>query len=149
MVSFLVASAVLVDDESLLIFEMDVDPKMLRAVLAPLIGALSLLRPPVMKGCLVALVGFSLLSGSQIRHLAIKSTKSASSHRNTWLNVLVPGRLRRPLEFTTGRGAPEESKKILRRELRWIISLSGIPKTSIIQASCSCSFSPGKIGKPV
>lgn len=117
--SFLVASALFVDDESLLIFEMDEDPRMLRAaVLGPLIGARSLLRPPVMKGCLIAVWGFNLLSGSHIRHLAIKSTKSASSQRKTPLNVLVPGRLRRPFEFTTGRGAPEESKKIRLRELR-------------------------------
>lgn len=108
--SFLVASAVLVDEESLLILEMDVEPKMLRdAVLGPLSGVLSLLRPPVMNGCRIAVWGLSLLSGSQIRHLEMKSTNSASSHRNTELSVLVPGRLRRPLEFTTGRGAPEES----------------------------------------
>ena len=77
----------------------------------------SLLRLPVMKGCLIAVRGFSRLSGSQIRHLAIKSTKSASSHRNTALSVLVPGRLRRPFEFTTGRGAPEESVDTLGRGL--------------------------------
>jgi hypothetical protein len=108
--SFFVASVVLVEEESLLILEIDVEPKILRAaVLGPLSGVLSLLRPPVMNACLMALWGLSLLSGSQIRHFAMKSTNSASSHFNTELNVLVPGRLRRPLEFTTGRGAPEES----------------------------------------
>jgi len=110
--SFLVASAVLVDDESLLILEIDVEPRILRdTVLGPLSGVLSLLRPPVMNACRIAVWGFSLLSGSQTRHLAIKSTKSTSSHRSTAFSVLVPGRLRRPLEFTTGRGAPEESAR--------------------------------------
>ena len=68
-------------------------------------------RPPVIKGCRIAPCGFNRLSGSQIRHLAIKSTNSASSQRRTWLRVFVPGRRRRPLEFTTGRGAPDESVK--------------------------------------
>jgi hypothetical protein len=54
--SFLVASDVLVEDESLLILEIDVEPRILRAaVLGPLSGALSLLRPPVMNACLIAL----------------------------------------------------------------------------------------------
>ena len=35
------------------------------------------------------------------------------------------------------------------RELRLTYSFSGIPSTSMIQDSCSCSFSPGKIGNPV
>ena len=40
-------------------------------------------------------------------------------------------------------------KKILLRELLLTKSLSGTPRTSMIQESCSCSFSPGKIGNPV
>lgn len=34
-------------------------------------------------------------------------------------------------------------------ELRLMKSLSGTPRTSMIQDNCSCSFSPGKMGKPV
>ena len=40
-------------------------------------------------------------------------------------------------------------KNSLRRLDRLMISLSGTPKTSMIHASCSCSFSPGKMGTPV
>ena len=124
------------------------------------------LRTAVRKGCRIAGCGFSRRSGSQIRHFAIKSTNNSSSHRKTCASVLVPGRRRRPLEFTTGRGAPVESdgecekhirrqshaytpKKSRFRELRLIKSLSGKPKTSMMHDNCSCSFSPGKMGYPV
>lgn len=40
-------------------------------------------------------------------------------------------------------------KKRRLRVLRSTRYLSGSPMTSMIQASCSCSFSPGKIGYPV
>ena len=40
-------------------------------------------RPPVRKGCRRAIAGFIRRSGSQIKHLAIKSTKNSSSDRNT------------------------------------------------------------------
>jgi hypothetical protein len=83
--TFLGASKVLDEDASLLIFEaVDDEPRMLRAAaLGPDIGVFILLRPPVINGCLIAFVGFSRRSGSQIRHFAMKSTKSASSHRRT------------------------------------------------------------------
>ena len=45
--------------------------------------------------------------------------------------------------------ADDEPKKSFFRELRSTRYLSGIPRTSILQASCSCSFSPGNIGYPV
>lgn len=105
--------------------------------------------PALIKGCRIAFWGLIRRSGSHIRHLETKSTKSSSSQRRTWARVFVPGLLLRPFEFTTGRGAPVESKKSRLRELRLIKSLSGRPSTSIMQDSCSCSFSPGKIGKPV
>jgi hypothetical protein len=125
-------------------------------------------RPPVTKGCRIAACGFIRRSGSQTRHFEMKSTNSSSLHRRTWASVFVPGRRRRPLELMTARGAPPGSskdgisqveeqrlhkielpKKSFLRELRLTNSLSGMPSTSMIQESCSCSFSPGKIGKPV
>jgi hypothetical protein len=83
---FLDVSGGFVEDVSLLIFETveEDEPSRLRdAVLGPLMGALILLRPPVMNGCLMALCGFRRRSGSQTRHFAMKSTNSASSHLNT------------------------------------------------------------------
>lgn len=111
----------------------------------------------------MALSGLKRRSGSQTRHFAIKSTKSSSSHLSTCERVLAPGRRRRPFELTTGRGTPVESaindqrdvrdeaaddspKNSFLRELRSTRYLSGSPSTSMMQASCSCSFSPGKIG---
>lgn len=40
-------------------------------------------RPPVTKGCRKAEAGLIRRSGSQTRHLEIKSTKSSSLHRST------------------------------------------------------------------
>jgi len=105
--------------------------------------------PAVTNGCLKAAWGLILRSGSQTRHFAMKSTKSSSLHLRTCASVLVPGRRRRPLELITARGAPLGSKKSFFRELRLTYSLSGTPRTSMMQESCSCSFSPGNIGKPV
>ena len=66
-------------------------------------------RPVVINGCLSAFWGFRRRSGSQCKHLAMKSTKCSSSHRKTCASVLLPGRRRRPRELTTGRGAPVRS----------------------------------------
>ena len=122
-------------------------------------------RPAVTNGCLSAACGFILRSGSQTRHFDIKSTNSSSLHFNTCCSVFVPGRRLRPLELTTARGVPFNSivvswqrrmpkiqdtpKNSFLRELLLTNSLSGTPRTSMMQDSCSCSFSPGKIGKPV
>ncbi len=57
--------------------------------------------------------GFSRRSGSHARHFPIKSTNESSSHLRTCARVLLPGRLRRPFEFTTGRGAPVVSSQIV------------------------------------
>lgn len=62
--------------------------------------------PAVRNGCRNAAWGFIRRSGSQTRHFARKSTKSSSLHLKTCASVLVPGRLRRPLELITARGAP-------------------------------------------
>lgn len=62
--------------------------------------------PPATKGCRMAACGLIRRSGSQTRHLAMKSTNSSSLHLRTWASVLVPGRRLRPLELTTARGAP-------------------------------------------
>jgi hypothetical protein len=66
-------------------------------------------RPAAINGCRIAACGFIRRSGSQIKHLDMKSTNSSSLQRKTCARVLVPGRLLRPLEFITTRGAPLES----------------------------------------
>lgn len=106
----------------------------------------SLRFPAIMKGCRMAVCGFIRRSGSQTRHLAMKSTNSSSLHLRACARVLEPGLRRRPLEFVTGLGVPLVSKKSFFRELRLTNSFSGTPRTSIMQDNCSCSFSPGKIG---
>ena len=63
-------------------------------------------RPPVTKGCLMAACGFIRFSGSHVRHLEMKSTKSSSLHRSTCASDFVPGRRLLPFELTTGRGPP-------------------------------------------
>ena len=65
--------------------------------------------PAVIKGCRIAFWGLMRRSGSHMRHLETKSTKSSSSQRRTWARFFVPGLLLRPFELTTGRGAPVES----------------------------------------
>lgn len=97
-------------------------------------------------GWRIACSGLMRRSGSQWRHLETKSTNSSSLQCRTCCSVLVEGLRRLPFELTTGLGAPVESKKSFLRELRSTRYLSGIPNTSMMQASCSCSFSPGKIG---
>lgn len=66
-------------------------------------------RPFERKGWRVAGCGLRRRSGSQVRHLAMKSMNSSSSQRRTCARVFDPARRRRPFEFTTGRGAPVES----------------------------------------
>lgn len=81
-----------------------------RAVLLGVAGAGLGRLPAVIKGCRRAAWGLIRRSGSQTRHLEMKSRKSSSSVRKTWASDLVPGRLRRPFELTTGLGAPVVSK---------------------------------------
>lgn len=55
-----------------------------RLLVEDVVGILTgLVRPPVRNECFMAVWGFSRRSGSQIKHLAMKSMKSASSHRRT------------------------------------------------------------------
>jgi hypothetical protein len=126
-------------------------------------------RTPVIHGCFIAAIGFRRFSGSQIRHLAMKSTNNSSSALRICCSVLAPGLRRFPLELGIILGWPSESAQAARCKLLSqprasrpdlpkkfffrvdfsTIALSGKPMTSMMQASCSCSFSPGKIGKPV
>jgi len=110
-------------------------------------GATSL--TPVMNSCLFASCGFIRRAGSQRRHRAMKSRKASSSHFKTWRSSFELGLLRLPLEDTVNRGLPIESKNNFFRLLFSIKCFSGGPNTSMMQASCSCSFSPGKMGYPV
>lgn len=57
-------------------------------------------------------LGFILFSGSQIRHLEIKSRNTASLHFRDCPSVLVRGFLFLPLELTTIFGFPAESTGI-------------------------------------
>ena len=112
-------------------------------------GATSAPAPRVIHGWRSAASALSRRSGSQVRQRATKSRNSSSRVRTAEASVLVPGRRRRPRELTTGRGAPVLSKKSLRREARSSSARSGTPSTSMMHASWSCSFSPGKMGYPV
>jgi len=72
---------------------------------SPLLIPSPLVRwPPVMKGCHIVACGLIRCSGSHVRHLEMKSTKSSSLHRRTWASDSVPGWHRLSFEFTTGRG---------------------------------------------
>lgn len=104
---------------------------------------------PVRNSCLIASSGFIRLSGSHRRQRVRKSKKGSSSHLRTCWRVFDDGRRRRPFEDTVSRGLPSESKKSFLRVLFSMRCFSGGPKTSMMHASCSCSFSPGNIGTPV
>jgi len=68
------------------------------------------LRPATIHGWRIAGPGFIRRSGSQVKHLLMKSIKSSSLHLSTWASVLEFGRRRLPLALTNGRGAPVASK---------------------------------------
>lgn len=104
---------------------------------------------PVMNSCRTASSGFKRLSGSHRRQRVKKSRNGSSSHLRTCCKVLEDGRRLFPFDETVRRGFPSESKKSFRRVLLSIRCFSGGPKTSMMQASCSCSFSPGNMGTPV
>ena len=104
---------------------------------------------PVINSCRIASSGLSRLSGSHRRQRARNSMKASSSHFNTCCKVLEDGRLLLPLDETVKRGFPIESKKSFLLVLFSMRCFSGGPNTSMMQASCSCSFSPGKMGTPV
>lgn len=104
---------------------------------------------PVMNSWHNASCGFSLRVGSHLRHRVMKSRKASSSHLRTLRKSLELGRRRLPFDDTVNRGFPIESKNSFFLVLFSIKCFSGGPKISIMQANCSCSFSPGKIGMPV
>jgi len=101
---------------------------------------------PVTNSWFSASLGFNRRAGSQRRQRAMKSRKGSSSHFKVCLRSFELGLRRRPLEDTVNLGFPKESKKSFLRVLLSIRCFSGGPKTSMMQASCSCSFSPGNIG---
>ena len=108
-----------------------------------------LILTPVINSCSRASSGLRRRAGSHRRHLVIKSRNASSSHFNTCRSSFELGLRRLPFDETVNRGLPIESKKSFLRLLVSIRCFSGGPKTSMMQASCSCSFSPGKIGYPV
>ena len=114
-----------------------------------LTGPVRLSGSLVMKGCDTAWSGRRRFSGSQRRHWERKSRNASSSHLMAPLRVLLLGRLLLPLLETVTRGLRDESKNSFLLDAFSIISRAGGPKISMIHASCSCSFSPGKMGYPV
>ena len=76
-----------------------------------LVAFASLRLPANIKGCRMAVCGFIRRSGSQTRHLAMKSTNSSSLHRRACARVLDPGLRLLPFEFVTGLGIPVVSVK--------------------------------------
>ena len=89
------------------------------------------------------------MSGSHSKQRDTKSMKCESEHRSAWANDFVPGLRFLPFEFVIQRGLPRESKNKRRLTALVTTSSGGSPMTSMMHASCSTSFSPGKIGKPV
>ena len=75
---------------------------------------------PVMNSWWMASSGLSLRSGSQRRHLVMKSRKVSSSHFRACCRVLELGRRRLPMEETVRRGFPKESKKSFFRVDFWM-----------------------------
>lgn len=101
---------------------------------------------PVTNSWSIASSGFIRRSGSHRRHRLMKSKKASSSHLRACWSVFELGRRRRPLVETVTLGFPTESKNNFFLLLFSIRCFSGGPNISMMQASCSCSFSPGKMG---
>lgn len=87
--------------------------------------------------------------GSHSRHLLTKSMNTVSLQRSACEIVLDAGFRLRPLELVMHLGVPLESKNNLLLVAVLMRSSGGWPSTSIIQANCSTSFSPGNSGYPV
>lgn len=104
---------------------------------------------PVINSCFNASWGLRRRLGSHLRQRAMKSRKALLSHFRACRRSLELGLRRRPFEDTVRRALPEESKNSFFRVLFSMRCFSGGPKISIMQASCSCSFSPGNSGYPV
>lgn len=80
------------------------------------------------------------------KHLLMKSLKTTSLQRNAWARLFEPGLRLRPFELVTHRGLHRESKKSRFRVAVLMRSSGGTPNTSMMQANCSTSFSPGNSG---
>lgn len=79
----------------------------------------------------------------------MKSRKRGSLQRRTFSSYLEPATLIFPLELMTIFGMKSSSKNKLLLFEAQIQSSGGTPFTSMIRASYSASFSPGKIGYPM
>lgn len=101
---------------------------------------------PVIKSCANPSSGCIRRLGSHRRQRAMKSTNTSSSHFNACCSVFELGLLLLPFVDTVTLGFPTESKKSFFLVLCSMRCFSGGPNTSMMQESCSCSFSPGKIG---
>lgn len=104
---------------------------------------------PVMNSCCIASRGVILRAGSHLKQRAMKSRNAGLSHLRACRRSVELGLRRRPLDETVKRGFPEESKNSFFLVLFSIRCFSGGPNISMIQANCSCSFSPGNSGYPV
>jgi hypothetical protein len=83
---------------------------------------------------------------SQRKQPSKKERKGASVQRSAVDRSRDPGLRFLPREFATIRGCSDESKNIFALLLLSIKWRGGTPMTSIMQASCSTSFSPGNRG---
>ena len=86
---------------------------------------------------------------SQRKQPSKNDKKGASVHRSAVDRSRDPGLRFFPLELATMRGCSDESKNIFALLLLSIKWRGGTPMTSMMQASCSTSFSPGNRGYPV
>jgi len=122
------------------------------------VGTAAVGRRAMMKSWASPCCGDMRCAGSHCRHDERKCTNLVSSHLRTCCSVFELTRRRLPLVDTKGLGRPRWSnllvlpypphlpKKIFALVHRSSRAMSGGPKISMMHASCSCSFSPGKIG---
>ena len=96
------------------------------------------------------LLGLGLSSGSgSAARVGVRGSGQgqwSGSGSRVGVRVRVRGRRHLPRELGTILGLPVESKKALRRLHSPTSLRGGTPSTSMMQASCSTSFSPGKSG---
>lgn len=103
---------------------------------------------PTIQGCCMSSSGAKRAFLSHLKQPSKKFTNIGSLHPMAVAILLVPGQCFLPHELGTILGLLLLSKNIFLREACSRIVFEGIPKTSIMHASCSTSFSPGKRGYP-
>ena len=101
------------------------------------------------QSCRMAWSGVMRMSGSHSKQRLIKSRNNASWHPMAFSKLRPFTRRLRPRLLVIWRGSFFESKN-----MRFLCALSvrlvgGMPSTSMKQAICSCSFSPGNSGSPL